>query len=112
MQDAYAVEKSDAVGSWSEIGYTGPGSNYSGGAQSAIFTYSEIASDGTNAGWKASPTTSKLNECDSGEEWQLYAQFLTSNEGQGSVGYNATGESDCTDLTPAWSKLDDGRESS
>ena len=109
MQDAYAVEAAK-VGTWSEIGYTGPGSNSTGWAQSAIFTYEEVDSP---VGWSAHATDSKLNDCDATEHWYLYAEYVTSNESQqGNVGYYATGDSDCTDLTPAFAKLDDGRSSS
>ena len=111
MQDAYAVEAS-AIGSWSEIGYTGPGSNSSSGAQSAIFTYNEVAkTSGGYAGWEAKPTSAKLNDCDSNEKWTLGAQYISSGDQQGNVGYKAGGSKDCTDLTPAWDKLDDGRSS-
>jgi len=110
MQDAYAVE-AGAIGSWAEIGYTGPGSNSNSGAQSAIFTYNEVQKNGNTAGWTAHATSGKLNDCDATEYWRLYAQYITSADQQGSVGYNATGDAHCTDLTPAWSKLDDGRGS-
>ena len=111
MQDAYAVEAS-AIGSWSAIGYTGPGSNSSSGAQSAIFTYSEVAVNGNTAGWEAHPTSSKLNDCNTTDKWTLNAQYITSANQQGNVGYKANGSKVCTDLTPAWDKLDDGRSSS
>ena len=111
MQDAYVVEAS-SIGSWAEIGYTGPGSNSSSGSQSAIFLYTEKQKSGETAGWEATPTAgNKLNDCDAGEKWTLNAQRITSGDQQGNVGYNATGTKDCTDLTPAWAKLDDGRSS-
>ena len=111
MQDAYAVE-AGKIGGWAEIGYTGPGSNYSDGAQSAIFTYTAIGATETTAGWEATPTSGKLNDCDAGEKWTLNAQYISTGNQQGNVGYKADGSSDCTDLTPAWDKLDDGRSSS
>ena len=111
MQDAYAVE-ANKIGSWQAIGYTGPGSNSSGGSASAIFTYNEVDADvdaGT-AGWTAKPN-SKLNDCDTGNSWTLYAQYITSGAQQGNVGYAASGDAVCTDLTPAFDKLDDSRGS-
>ncbi len=114
MQDAYAVEKGD-IGGWAEIGYTGPGSTTEGLAVSAIFTYTEIDDADHKAGWEAKPTTGKLNDCnadDDDDKWTLHATFISSGDQQGNVGYLATGGSDCTDLTPAWDKLDDGRSSS
>ena len=113
MQDAYAVEAND-IGSWAAIGYTGPGSNTSSSAQSAIFTYSEIAAASHKAGWEAKPTSGKLNDCNSATDthkWTLHATFISSGDQQGNVGYLATGNAACTDLTPAWDKLDDGRSS-
>ena len=113
MQDAYAVE-AGAIGTWANIGYTGPGSNSSSGAQSAIFTYNEITKNGNYAGWQAKPSSGKLNDCNSAtatDVWKLHAQYISSADQQGSVGYKADGASACTDLTPAWDKLDDGRSS-
>jgi hypothetical protein len=114
MQDAYAVEAGD-IGSWEKIGYTGPGSTTSGRAESAIFTYTEIGVTGHNAGWEAKPSSGKLNDCEASvqaDKWTLHATFISAGDQQGNVGYLATGGSDCTDLTPAWDKLDDGRSSS
>ena len=111
MQDAYAVE-ADSVGTWAQIGYTGPGSNTSSKAQSAVFKYDEVAKSGENAGWSAKPAFAKLNDCETTEGWTLNAQFQRTGTNQGNVGYKAAGDKDCTDLTPAWDKLDDGRTSS
>ena len=110
MQDAYAVEAGKA-GGWAEIGYTGPGSTTSGSAESAIFAYEEVSSDPV-FGWQAHPKSDKLNECNTTNVWTLYAQFISSGDQQGNVGYKADGDAVCTDLTPAWAKLDDGRSSS
>ena len=110
MQDAYAVEAS-AIGSWAEIGYTGPGSNSSSGAKSAIFLYKEVAKGTNTAGWEAQPQQ-KLNDCGTNNKWTLNAQYITAaGTQQGNVGYAANGDAVCKDLTPAWDKLDDGRSS-
>ena len=109
MQDAYAVEANE-IGSWQAIGYTGPGSNSSSGSQSAIFLYEEIGVSGHTAGWRAKPT-SKLNNCNTNNKWELAAQYITSADQQGNVGYAASGDAVCTDLTPAFDKLDDSRGS-
>ena len=45
MQDAYAVEAL-AVGSWNQIGYTGPGTSSAGGSASNVLAYKEI--EGSN----------------------------------------------------------------
>ena len=104
------MEAGDA-GTWAAIGYTGPGSNSSSGAKSAIFTYTEKTPGTHTGGWEATPTSGKLNDCDAGEKWELFAQYISSGDQQGNVGYKAGGNANCTDLTPAWEKLDDGRSS-
>ena len=110
MQDAYAVE-AGKIGTWAEVGYTGPGSNSSSGAESAIFLYTEKQVSGQTAGWIAKPKQ-KLNDCGTTNKWQLDAQYITaSGTQQGNVGYAANGDAVCKDLTPAWAKLDDGRSS-
>ncbi len=110
MQDAFVVEKGDAVGTWSEIGYTGPGSTYSGGSESAIFIYVE----GSDEDEKWSVTTKqKLNDCEKDQTlaWKLGAQLdaTASANGQGSVLYKAGGEAECYDLTPSFKSLTSGR---
>lgn len=108
MQDAYVVEKGDAVGTWNEIGYTGPGSVASGLSESAVFNYTEGTS--TDERWKAQPKQ-KLNECTTSKLWKLGAQLdaaATAN-GQGSVLYKAGGVSACYDLTPSFKSLTSGR---
>lgn len=110
MQDAFVVEKGDAIGTWSEIGYTGPGSTYSGGSSSAIFTY--VESTTANQQWSVT-TKQKLNDCPNNQAlaWKLGAQLdaaATAN-GQGSVLYKADGTSGCVDLTPSFKQLTSGR---
>ena len=107
MQDAYVVEAL-ALGKWNQIGYTGPGSNSSSGSQTNVFIYKEAVAAPQ---WSVT-TRSKLNDCDANEVWTLNAQYISSGDQQGNVGYLATGDDDCTALTPAWDKLDDGRSSS
>ena len=110
MQDAYVVEKGDRIGKWSEIGYTGPGSTFSGGSESAIFAYLEgLDSDEQ---WTVT-TKQKLNDCPKDQEkaWKLGAAIdaAASANGQGSVLYRAGGESVCYDLTPSFKSLTSGR---
>ncbi len=106
MQDAYVVEKGDAIGSWLEIGYTGPGSNGSGTAKSAVFGYEEDTQ--ANGNWIATPLT-KLNDCTTAMSWKLSAYLDNTNEGQANVAYKAFGDAECRGLTPAFDKLTDGR---
>ena len=111
MQDAYAVEALK-VGSWAAIGYTGPGSNTSGSSQSAVLRYQEVAvsDNDSKAGWQAFPVGSALNECTTDKKWTLTARNNSgASEGQGSVLYNAGGDTQCTALTPSFLKISDGR---
>lgn len=105
--------EADDIGSWAKIGYTGPGSNGTGTAVSAVFGYAEVAvsgdaPNGRQAGWEAKPL-SKLNDCTTGEKWALTAKYKKTGEDQGNVGYHAGGDPDCIGLTPAFEKLDDNR---
>ena len=109
MQDAYVVEKGDAIGTWNEIGYTGPGSTFSGGSQSAVFRYEETST--ANKQWTVE-TLQKLNDCGKQDEaWTLGAQLDASNSttGQSNVLYKAGGVSECYDLTPSFKQLTSGR---
>ena len=109
MQDAYVVEKGDEIGTWSEIGYTGPGSVTSGKSQSAIFQYVETTT--ANEQWTV-VTLQKLNDCAKGATgWKLGAQLDASNSttGQSNVLYKAGGTAACYDLTPSFVQLTSGR---
>jgi len=112
MQDAYVVEKGDRIGSWQEIGYTGPGTNAVvnslGSAYSAAFNYSEDSKDDGGDNWVAKPKN-KLNDCDNTEKWKLSSYLDNSSEGQSNVKYKAGGDPDCLGLTPAFEKLTEGR---
>ena len=111
MQDAYVVE-ANGIGTWNQIGYTGPGANATvdskGSAQSAVFKYTETATGDEAETWTANPLT-KLNDCQSTESWWLKPKLDNSNEGQSNVKYKVGGSDDCTGLTPAFAKLTDSR---
>jgi len=104
------VEKGDAIGTWSEIGYTGPGSTYSNGSSSAIFTY--VGSSTVDQQWSVT-TKQKLNDCpkDQALAWKLGAKIdaTSSANGQSSVLYKAGGQPACYDLTPSFKQLTSGR---
>ena len=113
MQDAYVVEKTDALGSWSEIGYTGPGSNSASGAKSAVFLYTEGVSTG-HAQWNAKPLQ-KLNDCNTDNQWILGAYLDNTQPGQANVAYKASqasGKTGCLELTPSFTTLTSGRSTS
>ena len=110
MQDAYVVEALH-IGSWGEIGYTGPGTNASNSAVSAVFSYSADNPSGNKANWVAKPL-SKLNDCNTTDKWELKAFYVEADAGQGNVKYNTDASSSvCSDLTPAFAKLASGRYS-
>ena len=109
MQDAYAVEKNE-LGTWKVIGYTGPGSNSASGSETGIFRYLE----GESAPQWTVTTLQTLNDCskDQDNAWQLGAKLADDSEqGQGSVLYQADGEDDCEALTPSFVNLHSGRHS-
>ena len=108
MQDAYAVE-AQAIGTWNQIGYTGPGSNGSGSAKSNVFDYSEGASAPQ---WKVSPSQ-KLNDCAKGQAsaWTLSAEASANNATSGhyDIKYTTGGVDACLGLTPSFAQLVSGR---
>jgi len=109
MQDAFVVEKGDAIGTWSEIGYTGPGSVASGKSASAVFEYIETKNQDER--WTVK-TSQKLNDCGKGTTgWKLGAKLDPNNsaKGQSNVLYKAGGDSKCYDLTPSYKALTSGR---
>ena len=119
MQDAFATEK-NAVGNWAEIGYSGPGAKTN--ASSYItqdFVYTGAASGATSGpvsnAWKAT-VVRKLNNCGASGTpagyWSLSAEYLTSGSNEGSVNYVATMGANCSELTPAFSKLSNNLKSS
>ena len=108
MQDAYAVE-AQAIGDWNQIGYTGPGSNASGKAQSNVFYYSESKSAPQ---WAVKPLQ-KLNDCakDQASAWTLSAAASTNNATTGhyDIAYTTGGQPECLGLTPSFAQLVSGR---
>lgn len=108
MMDAYVVEAL-ALGTWSQIGYTGPGSNSSSDSQTNIFIYKEAAAAPQ---WTVT-TRSKLNDCAANQAnaWTLGAQLDNAavTAGQGNVKYYTGGNANCTGLTPSFAKLVEGR---
>lgn len=111
MQDAYAVEAM-ALGTWSQIGYTGPGSNSASGSQSSVLTYLETTTAGEQ--WTAKPNGTKLNDCGTDKLWKLGAYYDNSknDQGQGNVLYKAGGDPECLGLTPSFTGLTSGRSTS
>ena len=61
LQEAYAAEK-NAVGTWAQVGYKGPGSNAASGAASETSTFNYTGGEGT---WQAAAKVA-LNDCTKG----------------------------------------------
>ena len=99
MQDAYAQEKA-AVGHWLEIGYSAPGTSSDNKStyKSNVFTYSGAETDG----WIAKPTTAKLNDCETTEQWGLKSSIATNGEVK--IEDDDT-DADCKILTASWENL-------
>jgi len=111
LQQAYYSE-STAIGGWTLIGYTGPGtSSAANSSYTTNFTYSgslqgnatSASDNGTNtAGWQATSRVA-LNNCSLGSAWSI-DDVLSSSE----VSFTAnvpTGSADCKALTPTFDKI-------
>ena len=116
LQDAYVAEQGLYVGSWTKIGYIGPGKkNDDGTTSTTTFTYSdpglsagttEIANLAATAGWQATNSTTKLNDCAAASVWQVKVAAGSSSANGSMVAYSedVTGGStgDCAALTPSF----------
>ncbi len=110
LQDAYVVE-ANALGTWSQVGYTGPGTSSANGSATGIFYYKEQT--GNKAQWVVK-TLQKLNDCAIQENaWGLQASISGGEaEGQSNAVYATGGVDACLDLTPSFNKLTSGRSTS
>ena len=122
LQDAFVAEQGLYVGSWTKIGYIGPGTkNDDGTTSTTTFTYSDPGlSAGTTkieglsatAGWQATNAATKLNDCMIGAKWQVkIAQGSTSSNGS-MVSYSedvvpagTSTKDDCLGLTASFDKI-------
>ena len=105
LQEAYAAEK-NAVGTWPEIGYKGPGSNAAAGSSSvsSTFTYA-----GASAGAWVATATVALNDCQSGV-WSVTTEYdsgsITTTADVKDGGNATNGANNCTaPLTPNFCKI-------
>ena len=121
LQDAFVAEQGMYVGSWTKIGYIGPGTkNADATTSTTTFTYSdpglsagttEIQGLAATAGWQAT-NVAKLNDCPISSTWQVkVAQGSTTSNGS-MVAYSeevkaATGgtDDDCAGLTASFDKI-------
>jgi len=110
LQSAFSSTKGDSVGSWSTIGYSGPGTNAFNkeSSETTAFLYggavvgTELLTTSTVVGWRASNKL-RLNDCAASTavapNWILSMQ-LASSKG-GSVDFSfTTGSAGCSILTP------------
>ena len=120
LQQAY-ISEAVAIGNWQIIGYKGPGEeddagDATGGAKSHTtnFEYTDAASGYTNntvalatgiTGWSAS-NKANLNDCTAGKNWTLaVAKAESGSEGDAVFTADVATTSDCTSLTPNFSKI-------
>ena len=114
LQNAFSSVKGDSVGSWSTIGYFGPGTIASSkeGSETTNFLYGGAVvgtvqlTTSAVVGWRASNKI-QLNECQASTaaapNWVL-SMRLASSKG-GAVDYApTTGSADCSILTPLFIK--------
>jgi type IV pilus assembly protein PilA len=127
LQDAFATEKGNEVGTWVAIGYKAPGSSTNSGtlttgeaaSETNNFTYTEptvagasaeggvLLSAGIEDAWTASNKT-KLNDCASSSVWSLSVSAATTGSGggdDGEVKYTPDSDDGCTELTPSFSTI-------
>ena len=84
-----------AAGNWYEIGYTGPGKQWSSSSETSVIKY-----DGsTNTVWKATPVGA-LNDCTTDMNWTLTATVDGTM-----VQYVAAASAQCKALTPSWTNF-------
>ena len=107
--------EANALGTWSKVGYTGPGTtssngNAQGGA-TGVFWYKE-GSDMSKAQWYVQ-SLQKLNDCAAQDKaWGLQAKISGgAAEGQSNAVYATGGQTKCLDLTPSFAALTSGRYS-
>ncbi|WP_406539382.1 type IV pilin protein [Fibrobacter sp.] len=84
LQEAYASEN-NAVGTWADIGYKGPGeqtANNASTSKTASFGYSNTAA----GNWIATSTVA-LNDCNSGSTWTVTTAYTATT---GSITTTAT----------------------
>jgi len=103
LQDAFGLEANGRVGTWSEIGYTGPGSNRSGFSKSNVFEYSE--GTGATKQWTVK-NTQKLNDCqiNTTDAWYI-SVTAGAADGDGVTHMTFTTGGSCTGLTPSFESM-------
>ena len=75
LQESYAAENNN-VGTWAQIGYKGPGAQFSNSSKSSTFTYAQGTS---GAGTWVATTTVDLNDCHMNSTWSVTSQYSSGN---------------------------------
>ena len=96
LQEAYAAEK-NAVGTWAQVGYKGPGSNGSEASETSTFNYA-----GASAGnWSATAKVA-LNDCTAG----VWSVATTYDSGDVTTTATVNNMTDCeAPLTPNFCRI-------
>ena len=110
LQQAY-VSEADSLGTWSLIGYKGPGEGNSISSKTNNFSYADGISakmaipESDKKGWGAT-NSMKLNDCTEAENWTV-SMKTASGSASGDVAFTAavTGGADCVALTPSFSTI-------
>lgn len=109
LQQAY-ISEAVAIGNWQIIGYKGPGESKTiTSSATTNFTYQDNGSYTDSKaklgstkveGWSASNVT-KLNDCNNTKKWTVKVSKADGSEGDATF----EAETNCTDLTPNFSKI-------
>lgn len=107
------MSEADSLGTWSLIGYKGPGDGNSTSSKTTNFSYADgldaktaIPSTATK-GWGAT-NNQKLNDCGSDENWTVSMASAGDDGASGDVTFTAAvkdDNADCIALTPSFSTI-------
>ncbi len=108
LQQAYFSEKV-MYGTWTLIGYSGPGSNAASTSVTTNFTYdgTGIDAETTEAdqvGWSAT-NKARLNDCESGAHWQVATGTITNDKDAYQVTMESDDDGACASLTPNFTAI-------
>ena len=100
LQEAFAAEN-NAVGTWAEVGYKGPGSyKDASNSETSSFTYA-----GASAGAWVATNKVALNDCEKNNTWSLATSYDTGNGGITTEASSSVEASCVTALVPNFCKI-------
>lgn len=105
------MSEADSLGTWSLIGYKGPGEGNSISSKTNNFSYADgieakmAIPSSDQKGWGAT-NNMKLNDCTEAENWTVSMKTATGSA-SGDVAFTAdvTGGADCIALTPSFGTI-------